>query len=87
MAPETVDLNAPDDIALADKMNAGRKQVIAELQKRIIGHPDDQAVAADEEREQDQLDDVRLPDDALLQLGDDLLPADFHLAGQRDVVG
>jgi len=37
---DTVDLDSPDDIALADKMNAGRKQVIAELQKRIIGQAD-----------------------------------------------
>jgi MoxR-like ATPase len=37
---ETVDLDSADDIALADKMNAGRKQVIAELQKRIIGQAD-----------------------------------------------
>ena len=34
---DTVDFDSADDIALADKMNAGRKQVIAELQKRIIG--------------------------------------------------
>jgi MoxR-like ATPase len=35
-----VDLDSADDIALADRMNAGRKQVIAELQKRIIGQAD-----------------------------------------------
>ncbi len=40
MAPETVDLNSPDDIALADKMNAGRKAILAELHKRIIGQHD-----------------------------------------------
>ena len=40
MANDTVDLDSADDIALADKMNAGRKQVIAELQKRIIGQAD-----------------------------------------------
>ena len=51
------------------------------------GHADDQAVAADEQRQQHQLDDVGLADDALLQLGDDLLPAGVHLVGQRDVVG
>ena len=33
----TVDLESADDVALADKMNAGRKQIIAELQKRIVG--------------------------------------------------
>jgi MoxR-like ATPase len=37
---ETVDLNSPDDIALADKMNAGRKAILAELHKRIIGQHD-----------------------------------------------
>ena len=35
-----MDLESPDDIALADKMNAGRKQIIAELHKRIIGQDD-----------------------------------------------
>jgi MoxR-like ATPase len=30
-------LESPDDIALADKMNDGRKQILAELHKRIIG--------------------------------------------------
>ena len=33
----TVDLESADDVALADKMNEGRKQIIAELQKRIVG--------------------------------------------------
>ena len=37
---DTVDFDSADDIALADRMNAGRKQVIAELQKRIIGQAD-----------------------------------------------
>jgi MoxR-like ATPase len=40
MAFDTVDagdLASSDDVALADKMNSGRKQIIAELQKRIIG--------------------------------------------------
>jgi MoxR-like ATPase len=36
----TVDLESPDDIALADKMKVGRQQIIAELQKRIIGQSD-----------------------------------------------
>src|ERR1041384_2359385 len=36
----TVDLESTDDVALADRMNAGRKQIIAELQKRIIGQGD-----------------------------------------------
>jgi MoxR-like ATPase len=34
---EAVDLQAPDDIALADKMNAGRAQILTELRKVIIG--------------------------------------------------
>src|SRR5712671_4372658 len=36
----TVDLESTDDVALADKMNAGRKAILAELQKRIIGQGD-----------------------------------------------
>jgi MoxR-like ATPase len=32
-----VDLNSPDDIALADRMNAGRQQIVTELKKIIIG--------------------------------------------------
>jgi MoxR-like ATPase len=40
MDVNTVDFESADDIALADKMNAGRKQIIAELQKRIIGQSD-----------------------------------------------
>jgi MoxR-like ATPase len=31
------DFDSADDVALADRMNNGRKQIIAELQKRIIG--------------------------------------------------
>ncbi len=40
MASQTVDLESPDDIALADKMNNGRKQILTELHKRIIGQHD-----------------------------------------------
>ena len=40
MELNAVDMNSTDDIALADKMNAGRKQIIAELQKRIVGQSD-----------------------------------------------
>jgi MoxR-like ATPase len=40
MAFDTVDLESTDDVALADRMNEGRKQIIAELQKRIIGQAD-----------------------------------------------
>ena len=31
------DLESPDDIALADKMKAGREQILVELRKKIIG--------------------------------------------------
>jgi len=34
------DFDSADDVALADRMNAGRKAIIAELQKRIIGQAD-----------------------------------------------
>jgi MoxR-like ATPase len=37
---DTINLESPDDIALADKMNHGRKRVIEELHKRIIGQAD-----------------------------------------------
>src|SRR6185295_4357241 len=40
VALNIVDLESPDDIALADKMNAGRKQILTELHKRIIGQHD-----------------------------------------------
>jgi MoxR-like ATPase len=40
MAVDTVQFDSADDIALADKMNAGRKQIIAELQKKIVGQGD-----------------------------------------------
>ena len=36
----TSGLESADDVALADRMNAGRKQIIAELQKRIVGQRD-----------------------------------------------
>ena len=35
-----IDLDSPDDIALADRMKHGRQQIIAELSKRIIGQAD-----------------------------------------------
>ena len=34
---DAVDLQSPDDIALADKMNNGRQQILTELRKIIIG--------------------------------------------------
>jgi MoxR-like ATPase len=40
MVTDVVDLDSPDDIALADRMNAGRQQIVAELRKIIIGQDD-----------------------------------------------
>jgi len=37
VAMNQVDLDSPDDIALADRMNAGRTQIVDELRKIIIG--------------------------------------------------
>lgn len=37
---DTIDFESADDVALADKMNAGRKEILAELHKRIIGQGD-----------------------------------------------
>jgi MoxR-like ATPase len=37
---DVVDLESPDDVALADKMKVGRDQIIAELRKLIIGQED-----------------------------------------------
>ena len=34
---DVVDLESPDDIALADRMNAGRQQILNELRKIIVG--------------------------------------------------
>jgi MoxR-like ATPase len=36
----TVDLQSPDDVALADRMKAGRDHIISELRKSIIGQED-----------------------------------------------
>ena len=40
MPQDTVNLESADDVALADRMNEGRKAIIAELGKRIIGQGD-----------------------------------------------
>jgi len=40
MGIDTVDLESTDDIALADKMKAGRTQIVAELRKQIVGQDD-----------------------------------------------
>src|SRR5678810_1230071 len=37
MVSDVVDLESPDDIALADKRNAGRQQIVTELKKIIVG--------------------------------------------------
>ena len=33
----TIDLESPDDVALADKMNAGKGRIVSELRKQIVG--------------------------------------------------
>jgi MoxR-like ATPase len=38
--PSTADLESSDDIALADKMKAGRAQIVTELRKKIVGQED-----------------------------------------------
>jgi MoxR-like ATPase len=40
VAQQVVDLESPDDVALADKMKHGRDQIVSELQKLIIGQGD-----------------------------------------------
>ena len=40
MAGETLEFESADDIALADKMNAGRQQIVTELKKLIVGQDD-----------------------------------------------
>jgi MoxR-like ATPase len=37
LATNTVDLDSPDDVALADRMKSGRDKIIAELRKAIVG--------------------------------------------------
>jgi MoxR-like ATPase len=37
---EVVDIQSPDDVALADKMKAGREQILTELRKTIVGQED-----------------------------------------------
>ena len=34
---QPLDLESPDDVALADRMKAGRDQIISEIKKQIIG--------------------------------------------------
>ncbi len=40
VAAGAIDLESPDDIALADKLKAGREQILSELHKKIIGQDD-----------------------------------------------
>jgi MoxR-like ATPase len=40
VATDVVDLESPDDIALADRMKSGRDKIISELRKVIIGQED-----------------------------------------------
>src|SRR5690349_21279998 len=40
LVTNTIDLESPDDVALADKMKGGRDQIIAELRKAIVGQED-----------------------------------------------
>ena len=40
LAQDTVKMESADDIALADKMNAARGEIVAELKKLIIGQDD-----------------------------------------------
>src|SRR4051812_46095558 len=37
MPTNTLDFDSTDDIALADKMNAGRREILSELRKKIVG--------------------------------------------------
>jgi MoxR-like ATPase len=39
-ATNTIDLESPDDVALADRMKAGRDNIVAELRKAIVGQED-----------------------------------------------
>ena len=40
LVTDTIDLDSPDDVALADRMKAGRDQIVAELRKAIVGQED-----------------------------------------------
>jgi MoxR-like ATPase len=40
VAQEVVNLESPDEIALADRMKAGKEQIVTELRKLIIGQGD-----------------------------------------------
>ena len=40
IAEQTVTMSSPEDIALADRMNAGRRRIEEELAKLIVGQRD-----------------------------------------------
>jgi MoxR-like ATPase len=40
LVTNTIDLDSPDDVALADRMNDGRKKIVTELKKAIVGQDD-----------------------------------------------
>ena len=40
LGTRTVEFDSADDIALADKMNAGRREIVSELKKLIVGQDD-----------------------------------------------
>ncbi len=50
------------------------------------GHADDEAVAADKQRQQHLIDDLVLADDELLQLLDDALTPVLHPIGKGDII-
>ncbi|HEX5476097.1 MAG TPA: AAA family ATPase [Vicinamibacterales bacterium] len=40
LATDTIDLESPDDVALAERMKSGREQILVELRKMIVGQDD-----------------------------------------------
>src|SRR5438093_9264401 len=40
LVTNTIDLDSPDDVALADRMKDGRDRIVAELKKAIVGQAD-----------------------------------------------
>ncbi len=62
------------------------RERLDEQRFREARNADDKAVAADEERQQDELHDLVLADNHLLQLRDNLFAARVHAVGHRDVI-